>query len=103
MLAIRTEDLAELGLAAGARPSLLVLKAAYRRRALAAHPDRGGTPAAFAALTAAYQRVFAALTAEDVAGGSCAGCRGTGRVEVRKGFVVLNQVCPACHGRGRDL
>ena len=34
------------------------IKAAYRRRALEVHPDRGGTPADFQAVEAAYRRLL---------------------------------------------
>ncbi|MEW4566797.1 J domain-containing protein [Tautonia sp. JC769] len=44
---------ATLGLPTAA--SLAEIKAAYRRRALLLHPDRGGDPAAMVALNAAYE------------------------------------------------
>ncbi len=46
-----------LGLAPAA--TLVEIKRAYRQRALAAHPDRGGDADAFRALTDAYQKLLA--------------------------------------------
>lgn len=46
-----------LGLSPGASPA--EIKRAYRQRALETHPDRGGDPAAFRALTRAYEKVLA--------------------------------------------
>jgi DnaJ domain len=45
----------QLGLAAGA--SLADVKAAFRKRALAMHPDHGGDPDEFRALYRAYERL----------------------------------------------
>jgi len=49
-----------LGLSAGA--SLADVKAAFRQRALATHPDHGGDADAFRALHQAYERLIAKLT-----------------------------------------
>jgi hypothetical protein len=45
-----------LGLAPGA--TVAEIKRAYRQRALDAHPDRGGDPAVFRALTRAYEKAL---------------------------------------------
>ena len=49
----------------GLRPpaSLDDIKAAYRRKALEAHPDRGGDPAEFHAVEAAYRQLLRAAQA----------------------------------------
>ena len=49
-----------LGLTAGA--SLADVKSAFRRRALAAHPDHGGDADAFRELHQAYERLVAKIT-----------------------------------------
>jgi hypothetical protein len=49
-----------LGLKAGA--SLAAVKTAYRKRALATHPDHGGDADAFRALHQAYERLIARIT-----------------------------------------
>ena len=46
-----------LGLAPGA--PVADIKRAYRQRALETHPDRGGDPASFRALTRAYEKLLA--------------------------------------------
>lgn len=54
-----------LGIAPGA--SVADIRASYRRLALKAHPDRGGSSAAFLALQRAYKRLIAEAAAHDSA------------------------------------
>lgn len=87
------DDLMLLGLLPTA--SAIEVKAAYRRRALELHPDRGGDQAAFAALAAAYKRL--SQSAPTITrGGRCSTCRGTGIVLTHRGFHTLRTVCPVC-------
>ncbi len=52
-----TADLATLGLPADDLPTAKALKAAYRKRAVATHPDKGGTAGAFDEVKSAYDRL----------------------------------------------
>ena len=64
------------------------LKAAYRRAAMQAHPDRhGGSSEAFARVTSAYSFLSVKV---------CSVCSGTGRVAVYDGPMKTEKECPRC-------
>ena len=77
---------AALSLPAGCRDADAI-KAAYRRAALATHPDKGGDPEAFKTVAAAYATRSAAARgeadSEDDEGAARAGGQGCGRGRVR--------------------
>lgn len=83
------------------------IKAAYRAKASAAHPDRGGDHETMAALTVAYdtlgdQRKREFYDAQlDMLGTPCGTCNGEGRRYKQKGFSARTPVsCKACSGEG---
>ena len=53
--ATRTAALIHLGFPSGATPTDAELKKAFHKAALKVHPDKGGSPEAFDALTKAYE------------------------------------------------
>ena len=71
------------------------VRAAYLERAKNLHPDRGGTPEAFAALNDAYRAALAAAKPAP-----CPACDGSGARVDRKGFYACRNVCGACRGTG---
>jgi DnaJ-class molecular chaperone len=74
-----------LGLSPGASPS--EIKAAYRRAAMRAHPDRGGSEEDFRRVQKAFK---------DLQKGPCPDCGGKGFVTTRRGFFVSKTRCPRC-------
>lgn len=74
-----------LGLSPDASPS--EIKAAYRRAAMRAHPDRGGSEEDFRRVQKAF---------EDLQKGPCPDCGGKGFVTTRRGFFVNKTRCPRC-------
>lgn len=83
------------------------IKAAYRAKASAAHPDRGGSHDAMVALTTAYDVLGdnAKRASYDdtlnVIGTPCGVCSGEGRRYKQKGFSARVPVsCKACGGEG---
>lgn len=63
------------------------IKAAYRRAAMRAHPDRGGSEATFQAVQKAYA---------DLQKGPCPECGGKGYITTRRGFFKDTSRCPRC-------
>lgn len=55
------DNLEVLGLSKGGLPSLDIVRGSYRKRALALHPDKGGTKEQFQVLQNAYEAVIEAL------------------------------------------
>lgn len=108
-------SLAKLGL--GAEATEDEIKAAYKRLAKDAHPDRGGSVDQFNDLREAYEaaklevehgqslsrarmQVDALRTA--ARGTLCPRCDGSGISASRKvGFRTLNTTCRLCRGKGR--
>jgi DnaJ-class molecular chaperone len=66
------------------------IKAAYKREAMRAHPDRGGDPNRFHAV----QEAFRALKSD-----KCEMCGGKGYVREPNGAFVVTKQCPICWGR----
>ena len=94
-----------LGAAPGWDPDRLHRR--YLDLAWELHPDRGGDPAAMAALTAAWSvlRDRARRAAHDeklkLKGLLCPSCGGAGERAVVRGFRPAGaEACPACGGRG---
>jgi curved DNA-binding protein CbpA len=79
------------------------IRAAYRAAARVAHPDRGGTAEAMAAVNVAYatlssrekKRVYDRANGFDTLQ-RCTECAGKGTVSVRKGWGVKVTSCKAC-------
>lgn len=61
----RAADLAMLGFSPTAEPNPDAIRAAYYKRALLFHPDRGGSREAFEALRACYARLTRTGTAPE--------------------------------------
>ena len=80
---------AALGLSDSA--SLEEVKLAYRNRARELHPDLGGDPMEFEALTAIYNEAKNAVLSR-----KCPTCGGTGKVQHTHGFNTINMPCPTC-------
>lgn len=88
----------------------LQLRELYRMAARQHHPDRGGDPAQFTAVTAAYAAVRTAKARAGLAAlyglaapvcGSCGGC---GYAQRQQGFTgVVRTVCGGCGGCGYSL
>lgn len=93
------------------------LKVAFRRRAQACHPDKGGTELAFQELQARYSAALQELALRDrgplyghneaelendiqLQPDPCPHCNGTGRVQVQHGFSISTWPCDACGGTG---
>ena len=88
------EAYAHLSLAPGA--SVAQLHARYRELTRTAHPDHGGTVAAFTRLTEAY------MTAKTHAQERrCPTCEGRGSTPQGRGFARVRFPCKACRGTGR--
>jgi DnaJ-class molecular chaperone len=83
-----------LGLMPGASPTSVDLM--YRRLAPDAHPDRGGTAAAFHSLKAAHDTARAYASGEP-----CPKCGGSGRAYISSGWAHAAIVCSACGGTGK--
>ena len=67
------------------------IKAAYRRAASKAHPDKGGSSEAFRAVVDAYEAIMKR---------PCQDCKGTGQITTRQGFFVNREPCPKCWRTG---
>jgi DnaJ-class molecular chaperone len=80
---------AALGLSDSA--SLEDVKLAYRDRARQLHPDLGGDPMEFEALTAIYNEAK-----QEVLARKCPTCHGTGKVQHSHGFTTVDMPCPTC-------
>lgn len=63
------------------------IKAAYRRRAMQLHPDRGGSEEAFNELATAYKKTLRR---------PCEMCGGKGIVFEKNGFFKTKKQCPKC-------
>ena len=72
------------------------VKAAYRDRAQALHPDKGGNAGDFARLNEAYN-VALELTSHGL---MCPSCAGRGKLTVVHGFDVASSRCGMCKGSG---
>lgn len=83
----------------------LPLKAAFRRKALTAHPDQGGYHEAFLELTEAYNTIKNSEFCFDV-GNREARCEdGTPLRDLGKGFPITEAAvpCNSCQGRGYHM
>jgi len=85
---------AVLGLANGASPE--DIRAAYRRLAFIAHPDRGGTTDALVKIREAHDAALALAAKEP-----CRECYGAGHIVHRGGLRSLKSTCKTCMGTGR--
>lgn len=88
----------------------LEIREAYRRLARQHHPDRGGDPARFAAVTAAYAATGTATARAKLAAlyalhcPPCPACDATGAVRTMRGFTAATvSTCQACGGAGYTL
>jgi DnaJ-class molecular chaperone with C-terminal Zn finger domain len=61
---------------------------AYKRLAQLHHPDRGGDPALFRQVAAAFKQFRRKIP--------CSVCAGKGFVEQRSGLAVKRENCPKC-------
>lgn|SRR5512139_1550170 len=95
-MAALTEEAAftHLGLAVTATQAQV--KRAWKERAMVQHPDRGGDPAQFDQLRAAYTLALQAAGRPL----PCGPCQGTGKVTKAHGFSQLQVTCRACCGAG---
>jgi DnaJ-class molecular chaperone len=110
-VATRNQDLLELGfdVASGARqPDYDEARARYKQLAFELHPDRGGDPERFAAVTAAWERLekrygYTITSKQD--GRRCNACRGTGKVYIPqpRSFALHELRCSLCNGSGKVL
>ncbi len=90
-----TDPFALLGLTPGASPG--AVRAAYRTRARAAHPDvPGGSADAFDALYRVYQAAI-----QEASEWPCDACGGDGAARVGRGFGAIRVACAKCGGSGR--
>ena len=88
------DSLLALGLTQDAR--VADVKNAYRTRAAAAHPDRGGSVEQFDTLNAAYNEALA--WAQRV---PCTQCNGAGRTRIiGMDLKVSEYTCGVCSGKG---
>jgi DnaJ-class molecular chaperone len=83
-----------LGLEPGAAPA--EIQAAFKRLALTAHPDQGGTTDQFLALKVAQQTCLIYAKSQP-----CETCHGTGKVTKVRGWAAAEMTCSACWGTGR--
>lgn len=72
------------------------VKAAFRRLASTAHPDRGGDETAWCHLYQAYQVALRHALQPQL----CPECGGAGKVARGTGFRVARLRCPTCQGTG---
>lgn len=90
-----TEAFAALGLAPGATPA--EVRAAYVALGKAAHPDLGGTVAAFVRHREAYEVASAYAKAEP-----CQTCKGSATIWVgTSAWSPTRMVCASCAGSGK--
>lgn len=82
------------------------VKLAYRAKVQTAHPDKGGSPEAFALVDRAKHVLLrwleqgAGQKTATGAGRECTRCQGRGYVESHRGFRALKMQCPQCRGSG---
>ncbi len=72
------------------------VRAAWKRKAIETHPDKGGKMEDFHAARVAFAEAL--RIAENA---PCAECIGTGRREERFGFYTMPMRCDACRGTGK--
>ena len=79
--------------------TLVELRARYRQIAPTYHPDTGGDAKSFNVMRRQYDAARRRIERAP----SCHHCRGTKRVEIRRGFAVVNEPCPECGYKKRTL
>jgi DnaJ-class molecular chaperone len=63
------------------------IRTAYKRKAMACHPDRGGNIDEFQTIKKAYEMLQRRV---------CPVCGGRGEIEVKQGAVKHKELCPKC-------
>lgn len=81
------------------------VKQAFRSKSKTAHPDAGGSDAAFANVDRAKCILLEFLKRSpdpivEYKRENCPNCAGSGRIRIRRGFGVLTIVCGRCKGSG---
>lgn len=85
-----------LGLEVNASPE--EVKAAWRRLAMAHHPDRGGDPSEFDRLRKLYGEALAVAEAPK----TCTRCGGNGKIRHTNGWASIGIPCSHCGGSGEE-